>query len=69
MGIISFERPARKAVESTNRNIRRIDLPSFENAIRLSSIFTSPATTADALSDEIADVISDKLDKVAQIKK
>ena len=57
------------AVKSTYRNIRKIDLPSFEKTLRESPLFVSPAKTADAFAAQIADVVSAELDKVASFRK
>ena len=60
-----FGKPLTGAVESTYRNIRKIDFSSFEKILRESPLFTSPANTADAFAAQVADVVSAELDKVA----
>ena len=46
----------------SSRNIRAIDIAEFDPAMRASSLFTSPADTADGFADQLRDVVTTLLD-------
>ena len=50
------------------RKVKNIDIPTFEQALRRSTLFTNPASTADSFADQLADVVSAELDLVAPLK-
>ena len=50
------------------RVLNKINLKKFEESLKNSRIFTSPATTADEFADQIADVVAEELDKVAPLR-
>ena len=54
---------------STFRNIKEIVPASFETVLRHSVLFASPATTVDAFTDQMVNVITDDLDKVGPLKR
>ena len=57
-----------RPVEVSFRKVKNIDLPTFKQALRRSTLFTNPATTAETFADQLADVVSAKLDLVAPLK-
>lgn len=50
------------------RPIKEFNHGAFEQSIRSSSLFTAPAQTADAFSEQMFQVITGELDKVAPLK-
>ena len=66
---VKFSRPACRAIESTYRNIRKINLSAFESVLFQSTRFSSPAGTADEFADQVAEVVACELNKVAPVKK
>lgn len=64
----SFSRH-REPVLLEYRRIRNIDPADFESRLRSSSLFSAPATTAEAFSQQLRDVVVATLDQVAPIKK
>ena len=44
-------------------------MSSFESALFQSTLFSSPAGTADEFADQVAEVVASELDKVAPVKK
>ena len=65
---IRIRRPAVRLVEVSFRKVKNIDITTFEQALRRSTMFTNPAITADSFADELADVVSAELDQVAALK-
>ena len=57
-----------RPVEVSFRKVKNIDIPTFEQALRRSTLFTNPASTADSFADQLADVVSAELDLVASLK-
>ena len=57
------------AIESTFRNIKKVVLASFETVLRHSVLFASLATTVNAFTDQMVNVITYELDKVAPLKR
>ena len=50
-------RPApRQPARYTYRNVKRIDTVAFQDALRQSALFTSPATSNDGFADQLADI-------------
>ena len=49
-------------------NINNIDLPEFEKALYGSELFTAPATSADAFTDQFVIVVTRELDAVAALQ-
>ena len=45
-----------------------MDIPTFEQALHPSTLFTNPAATVDSFADQLADVVSEELDLVAPLK-
>ena len=50
------------------RNIKKIVPASFKTVLRHSVLFASPATTVDAFTNQMVNVITDELDKDAPLK-
>ena len=48
--------------------MKKIVPASFETVLRHSVLFTSPATTVDAFTDQMVNIITDELHKVALTK-
>ena len=65
---LAFSVPTTCVITSTFRNIKNIVPVSFEAVLRHSVLFASPATTVDAFTDQMVNVITDQLDKVASLK-
>ena len=59
--------PPCKSTSYTYRNIRRIDTSAFEDALQRSALFTAPASSTDAFANEMADIVSAQLEKVAPL--
>ena len=64
---IRVRRPVIRPVEVSIPKVKNIDLPTFEQALRRSSLFKNAAATADSFADQLADVISVELDLVAPL--
>ena len=60
--------PVVPAVPITSRRINGIDLEEFQTALRQSSLFTNPSETADGFAQQICDVVTQELDRVAPLK-
>ena len=65
---IGFGTASRPPIRRTVRNIKKIDIGQFEAALRSSSLFTNPADSADAFSEQMEDVITAELDRVAPLR-
>ena len=66
---LAFGVPTIRVSTSTFRSIKKIVPASFGTVLRHSVLFASPATTVDALTDQMVDVITDELDKIAPLKR
>ena len=56
------------AISYTWRNIRSIDIVSFEDDLRKSVVFSEPATDVDAYVDQLNNVLTELLDKHAPVR-
>ena len=56
-----------KPTSYTYRNIRRIATAAFEDALQRSALFTAPASSTDAFANQMADIVSTELEKVAAL--
>ena len=65
---IGFQTASRPPIRTTVRSLRSFDVVGFEAAQRSSSLYTNPADTADAFADQMADVVSAELDRVAPLR-
>ena len=65
---IGFQTASRPPIRTTVRSLKNFDVNSFEAALRSSSLYTNPADTADVFADQMADVVSAKLDHVAPLR-
>ena len=63
-----FQTASRPPIRTTVRSLKNFDVNSFEAALRSSSLYTNPADTADAFADQMADVVSAELDRVAPLR-
>jgi len=61
-------RTAKPVVAYSSRNIRSIDVTSFEDDLRKSVLFTQPADTLDAYVDQFNAVVEQLLDTVARVR-
>ena len=58
----------RRATTYTYRNISEMNLEAFEDSLRRSALFSHPAVSADAFADQLADVVTMELDKLAPVR-
>ena len=65
---IRVRRSVVRPVEVSFRKVKNIDIPTFEQAHRRSTLFTNPASTADSFADQLTDVVSAELDLVVPLK-
>ena len=65
---LAFSVPTTRIMTSTFRNMKKIVTASFETVLR-NSIFTSTAITVDAFIDQMINIITDEIDKVAPCKR
>ena len=67
-----LNRPAsinRQSTRYAYRNVKRIDTVAFEDALRRSALFTSPATSTDGYAGQFADIVSPaELNKVSPLR-
>jgi len=54
-------------VNFTFRRTKSVDSESFEQALYASSLFTAPKTSNDEFADQLADIVTAELDKVAPL--
>ena len=45
-----------------------MNLEAFEDSLRRSALFSHPAASADAFADQLADVVTMELDKLAPVR-
>ena len=50
------------------RRIRQMDHVQFETNVRVSSLFTSPAENVDEYVDQLADIVTQELDRLSLVK-
>ena len=55
-------------IKCSFRNLKKLNIPEFESAIRQSSLYTNLAPTVDAFSTELWDVITSELDRLCPVK-
>ena len=60
--------PIVPAVPVASRRINNIDLEKFQASLRESALFTNPSTTVDGFAQQIQDIVTEELDKVAPLK-
>ena len=65
---IRARRSVVRSVKVSFRKVKNINIPTFEQALRRSTLFTNPASTADSFADQLADVVSADLDLIAPLK-
>ena len=63
--VLAKLRAPRQPTRYTYRNIKRIDTVAFEDALCRSTLFTAHATSTDGDADQLADILSAELSKVA----
>jgi hypothetical protein len=56
-------------IDYTYRNVRDIDPVDFENRLRRSSLYTSPASTTNAFAEQFRSVVTEVLDVVAPARR
>ena len=57
-----------KPVMFSSRRLKQHNFDFFENSLRNSSLFTNPVTSANGFADQLAEVLTSELDKVASLK-
>ena len=65
---LTINRPTSPAVPFQYRRINSIDVNSFQNALRASSLFSHPAASVDDYAEQIRSVVTTELDNVAPIR-
>ena len=65
---IGFQTASRPPIRTTVCSLKNFDVNSFEAALRSSSLHTNLADTADAFADQMADIVSAELDRVAPLR-
>ena len=65
---IRIHRPRGQTVRFQSRNWSRMDTAGLEDNVRRSSLFSSPAAAADEFSNQLADVVTTELNKLASIR-
>ena len=65
---LAFSVPTTHVIKSTFRNIKKIVSASFETVLTHSVLFESPATTVDAFTDQMVNVITYELHKITSLK-
>ena len=60
--------PIVPAVSVASRRINNIDLERFQASLRESALFTDPSPTVDGFTQQIQDIVTEELDKVAPLK-
>jgi len=65
---LALQPSTQPAVPVKFRRIANIDADEFQSALRRSSLYTSPAATADEFARQLADVVTSELDAVAPVK-
>ena len=60
--------PVVPAVPIASRRINGIDLEEFEGSLRQSSLFTNSSETAEGFAQQICEVVTQELDRVAPLK-
>ena len=61
-------RTPRPKTRYTARNIKAVDPSKFEEALRASVLFSNHATTVDAFVEQLEDVVTETLDRMAPIR-
>ena len=57
-----------KPVTFSFRRLKQLNFDFFENSLRSSSLFKNPATIANGFANQLAEVLTSELDKVAPLK-
>ena len=65
---LNFSMPESPLIKCSFRDLKKLNIPEFESAIRRSSLYTNPATTVDAFSAQLRDVITSELDRLCPVK-
>ena len=60
--------PIAPAVPVASRRINNIDLEKFQAALRESALFTNPSPTVDGFTQQIQEIVTEELDKVAPLR-
>ena len=65
---IQSRRSPSPTVQTTYRNLKRLNLHDFEAALRRSALFVSPADTVDSYAGQLRTVITEQLNKFAPLR-
>jgi len=60
--------PIAPAVPVASRRINNIDLEKFQAALQESALFTNPSPTVDGFTQQIQEIVTEELDKVAPLR-
>ena len=65
---LNFPMPESPLIKCSFRDLKKLNIPEFESAIRQSSLYTNPATSVDVFSTQLRDVITSELDRLCPVK-
>ena len=68
VGTVSAVTPQHRPIRTEFRPIKKMDVAQFEQLLRESSLFTSPASTVDEFTEQIESDVVAALDKVAPLR-
>ena len=64
---LRMNRPSCQPLEVTLRRLRDNQLPAFKSALRHSCLFTSPAATASAFTNQLVETVAAEFESVAPL--